>query len=42
MDDLDEYAGDSKYRYDREYYAKWKERVDDAKKEIGNARTSNG
>ena len=37
MDDLDEYAGDSKYRYDREYYAKWKERVDDAKKEIGNA-----
>ena len=38
MDDLDEYAGDSKYRYDREYYAKWKERVDDAKKEIGNAR----
>ena len=38
MDDLDEYAGDSKYRYDREYYAKWKDRVEDAKKEIGNAK----
>ena len=38
MDDLDEYAGDSKYRYDREYYAKWKQRVDDAKEEIDNAK----
>ena len=38
MDDLDGYAGDSNYRYDREYYAKWKARVDDAKKEIGNAK----
>lgn len=37
MDVLDEYAADSKYRYDREYYAKWKERVDDAKKEIDDA-----
>ena len=36
MDDLEEYADDSKYRYDRDYYAKWKERVDDAKKEIDN------
>ena len=38
MDDLDEYASDSKYRYDREYYAKWKQRVDDAKEEIDNAK----
>ena len=38
MDVLDEYAADSRYRYDREYYAKWKERVDDAKKEIDNAK----
>ncbi len=37
MDDLEEYAGDSKYRYDREYYAKWKERVDEAKEGIGNS-----
>ena len=41
MDDLEEYAGDSKYRYDREYYAKWKERVDDAKEEIGNSEDLN-
>ena len=38
MDVLDEYAADSRYRYDREYYAKWKERVDDAKKELDNAK----
>ena len=35
MDDLEEYAADSKYRYDRDYYAKWKERVDEAKEKIG-------
>lgn len=35
MDDLDEYAGDSKYRYDREYHQKWRERVDEAKEKIG-------
>ena len=37
MDELEEYAADSKYRYDREYYAKWKERVDTAVKEIDGA-----
>ena len=36
MDDLDDYASNSKYRYDHEYYTKWKERVDKAKKKIGN------
>ena len=35
-DELEEYAADSKYRYDREYYAKWKGRVDEAIEEIGN------
>ncbi len=34
MDDLDEYATDSKYQYDRENYAKWRQRVDDAVKKI--------
>ena len=37
MDELEEYAADSKYRYDREYYAKWKERVDTAVKETDGA-----
>ena len=37
MDELEEYAADSKYRYDREYYAKWKERVDTAVKKIDGA-----
>ena len=37
MDELEEYAADSKYRYDRDYYAKWKERVDTAVKEIDGA-----
>ena len=35
IDDFDEYAGDSKYRYDRDYYAKWQERADEAKEKIG-------
>ena len=38
MDDLEDYAADSKYRYDREYYAKWQQRVDAAKKEIDEAK----
>ena len=37
MDELDEYATDSKYQYDREYYAKWQQRVDEAVKEIDGA-----
>ena len=37
MDELYEYATDSKYRYDREYYAKWKQRVEEAVKKIDNA-----
>ena len=36
LDDLEEYAGDSRYLYNREYYAKWQKRVDEAKEEIGN------
>ena len=38
MDELYEYATDSKYRYDHEYYAKWQQRVDEAVKEIDGAR----
>ena len=34
MDELNEYAVDTKYRYDQEYYANWKERVDEATNEI--------
>ena len=37
MDVLEEYAGDSRFRYDRDYYAKWKKRVDDALEAIGDA-----
>ena len=37
MDVVEEYAGDSRFRYDRDYYAKWKKRVDDAVDAIGDA-----
>lgn len=38
LNELEDYSEDSSYRYDREYYGKWKERVDNANKSIDQAK----